>query len=94
MTLPLSLALACGGDSDAWSVPGNGIPAIDESGAVTTDSGLVVVITREGAEGLSMLKKGSQGWLRIPSDLACGAKGKPPVIPPDAELVFDLWLLE
>ncbi len=144
MHLLLSLLLACGGNaSDAWSLPGAGIPVIDEAGAITTESGLTVVITQDGGgdtlkegnkvqihyhgwlaadetlfdssanrgrpleltmgrgmviagweQGLSLLDKGSRARLRIPSELGYQKKGHPPVIPPDADLVFDVWIME
>lgn len=39
-------------------------------------------------EGLAQLKKGTKAFLMIPPDMGYGATGSPPVIPPDAELVF------
>ena len=45
-------------------------------------------------EGVSMLSKGGKATLVIPSDLAYGDQGSPPVIPPGATLVFDVELIE
>jgi FKBP-type peptidyl-prolyl cis-trans isomerase FkpA len=39
-------------------------------------------------EGISLLKEGAKATLFIPSTLGYGTQGAPPVIPPDAELVF------
>lgn len=39
-------------------------------------------------EGIALLKKGAKAYLFIPSDLAYGEAGSPPVIPPAAELIF------
>jgi FKBP-type peptidyl-prolyl cis-trans isomerase len=45
-------------------------------------------------EGVVGMKVGGQRKLTIPSDLAYGKSGHPPVIPPDSPLVFDIELLE
>ena len=45
-------------------------------------------------EGVGLMKVGGHYLFIIPSDLAYGPSGRPPVIPPGATLVFDIELLE
>ncbi|MBT3647081.1 MAG: FKBP-type peptidyl-prolyl cis-trans isomerase [Flavobacteriales bacterium] len=44
-------------------------------------------------EGLALLKEGTKAVLVIPSYLAYGDEGRPPVIPPQSDLVFDVELV-
>jgi len=45
-------------------------------------------------EGLQKINKGGKIKLYVPSDLAYGAEGRPPTIPPAATLVFDIELID
>lgn len=45
-------------------------------------------------QGVAGMKIGEVRRLTIPSDLGYGKRGSPPVIPPDATLVFEVELLE
>ncbi len=44
-------------------------------------------------EGILMMRVGDRAQLTIPPELAYGAEGNPPMVPPNATMIFDLTLL-
>jgi FKBP-type peptidyl-prolyl cis-trans isomerase len=57
----------------------------------TLGQGMVIKGWDEGVVGM---KKGGKRKLTIPSDKAYGPSGRPPTIPPNSPLVFDVELVE
>ncbi len=51
-------------------------------------------VIRGWDEGLMQLTKGSKARLYIPAALGYGTSGAGRVIPPNADLVFDVWLVD
>jgi peptidylprolyl isomerase len=78
----------------AWIENGgeiDGSPSIDKPTIFTVGAGQVIKGWEDGVEGM---KPGGKRQIRIPADLAYGAAGAPPLVPPNANLIFDLELLE
>ncbi len=58
---------------------------------IQVGAGTVPIGLEQGILGMRLY---GQRQIVVPPELAYGAEGKPPLIPPDAELVFDVEVME
>jgi len=78
----------------AWLESGTeiaGSRSIDNPTTFTLGAGQVIKGWEDGVEGM---KAGGKRQIRIPAELAYGAAGVPPLVPPNSKLIFDIQLLE
>jgi FKBP-type peptidyl-prolyl cis-trans isomerase len=77
----------------AWTAKGQAVDScISEHNPVvfTLGFGQVIQGWEEGMEGM---KIGGKRQLRIPPEMAYGAAGVPPIVPPNSTLIFDVELI-
>ena len=78
----------------AWLESGTEIASsrsIDNPTTFTLGAGQVIKGWEDGVQGM---KAGGKRQIRIPAELAYGAAGVPPLVPPNSKLIFDIQLLE
>ncbi len=78
----------------AWIKDGKQIDSStsrDKPTVFTLGAGQVIRGWEDGVEGM---KPGGKRQIEIPPDLAYGAAGAPPVVPPNSTLIFDIELIE
>jgi FKBP-type peptidyl-prolyl cis-trans isomerase FklB len=108
-TLPsgLQYKVVVSGPQDGVSPDTNDLVRVDYEGALTDgtvfdssfERGAPAVMTPERlipgwTEALQMMKPGDEWLLYVPPELGYGERGGPPVIPPNAVLIFRLKLLD
>lgn len=76
-----------------WTTNGMEFDSSFKSGNTPTKFGLTNVIPG-WTEGIPLMKTGGKALFYIPFDLAYGANGRPPRIPPRADLIFWVELVE
>jgi FKBP-type peptidyl-prolyl cis-trans isomerase len=65
--------------------------SLDKPTIFTLGAGQVIPGWEEGMEGM---KAGGKRQIRVPAELAYGAAGVPPIVPPNSNLIFDVLLIE
>ena len=75
-----------------WLTDGNMFDASYARGA-PIDFGVTQVI-KGWTEGLQLMKEGGKALLVIPPEIAYGPRGKPPVIPANSTLIFQVELIK
>jgi FKBP-type peptidyl-prolyl cis-trans isomerase len=65
--------------------------SLDRPTVFTLGAGQVIPGWEYGMEGM---KAGGTRQIRVPADLAYGAAGLPPIVPPNSNLIFDVLLIE
>ncbi len=76
-----------------WLVNGKKFDSSRDPGRSAYTTPLTEVV-RGWTEGIGGMKAGGKRWLIIPHPLGYGERGRPPVIPPKATMVFEIELME
>jgi FKBP-type peptidyl-prolyl cis-trans isomerase len=79
---------------EAWVENGkefDGSTSAEKPTIFTLGAGQVVPGWEEGMEGM---KVGGKRQIHVPADLAYGAAGVPPLVPPNSNVIFDVMLIE